>query len=308
MPHLLKKTRQRLTQFFWQTYSHTNLASQKIATALQNRGNPHIVWDHFAIIDLPSAYSGIPYLSQLFSALGYRVQGVDYLAEKQNDFLWMVEEDAITQLATEVLPQIVVADFRLQELPATVKTIIEKYTQQMSPLSLQKIQCLSGKTYLGDTEAATQLLSLLIKYFSNRPWPLPTVADFNTVHQANELLAWVLLWGPIPNHFTISAHLLTGFDAMLSFMHFIEIELGLSLNTEGGVIKGNAALGIEQSSTLGMPMTVVLADGSVQIPGPFVEFIWRHPVDNNKVPVYWRDYYTGFIAQHANKVVESLYQ
>lgn len=303
---LLKKTRQAFTQHLWQHYKQKVTAFKIIETALQKQGNTHIVLDHFALIDLPSPHSGIPYLSQLFSALGYRVQGLDYLPDKQNDFLWLVENDAIDQLAKKTLPQVVVADFRLDALPVEIKKVIEKYTQQMTSSPLKDIQCLSAKTYLGDEQAAAQLLSVLTDSFSKRAWSLPTLADFKTVHAFNELLAWVLLFGPIPNHFTIAAHLLAGFDDMPAFMRFIEMDLGLPLNTEGGVIKGNAAMGIEQGSTMGLPMTVQLADGSLELPGLFIEFVWRHALDKNKVPSYWRDYYSGFIAQNANKVIESL--
>jgi hypothetical protein len=305
---LLKQTRIALTQHLWHNYRQTVPVFQTLETALQQRGEAPIVWDHFAIIDLPSPYSGIPYLSQLFAALGYRVQGLDYLPAKQNDFLWLVETDAMTQLATETLPQIVVADFRLSALPVAIKNIVEKYTAQIPPSPLAIIQCLSGKAYLGDAAAAKQLLAILIKAFSQRPWSLPTLADFKTVHHFNELLAWVLLFGPVANHFTVAAHLLGSFDSMVSFIEFIQTTLGLQLNAEGGLLKGNAALGIEQASTVGMPQQVQLADGYVSLPGPFIEFVWRYPLSMQKKPSYWRDYYSGFVAQNANKVIESLYE
>jgi hypothetical protein len=303
---LLKKTRHAFTQHLWHCYKKTVPAIQTIEKSLQKQGI-NVVLDHFAIIDLPSPHSGIPYLSQLFSALGYSVQGLDYLPEKQNDFLWLVESDAVGQLAKDTLPQVVVADFRLHELPLAVKKIIDKYIHQIPASSLQTIQHLSGKTYLGDKASAEQLLSLLIQCFSKRAWSLPTIADFKTVQAFNELLAWVLLFGAIPNHFTIAAHLLNGFDSMVSFMQFIETDLGLELNTEGGIIKGNAAVGIEQGSTVGVPMKIQLADGDLALPGPFIEFVWRYPLDKNKAPLYWQDYYSGFIAQNANKVIESVY-
>lgn len=306
--HLLKKVRHDLTKHLWHTYKNTVPHFQIIESALQKRKDHSIILDHFAIIDLPSQHSGISHLSQIFSALGYIVQGLDYLPEKQNDFLWMVETDAITQSATETLPQIVVADFRLHELPATVKQIIEKYTQEIPPSPLSEIQRLSGKTYLGDELAARQLLSLLIHYFSGRQWSLPTVKDFKTVQEANELLAWVLLFGRIPNHFTISAHLLNGFDSLQAFMDFVAKDLGLALNTQEGIIKGNSAMGIQQGSTLGVPTEIQLADGHLLLPGPFIEFVWRYFKVNDKKSTRWCDYYTGFIAQNANKVVESLYE
>lgn len=303
---LLKKVRQALTQHLWGHYKDTVPHFKMIEAALQKRKDNIVVLDHFAIIDLPGKYTGIPNLNQIFSALGYIVQGLDYLPEKQNDFLWMVEVDAVTQSAIETLPQIVVADFRLHELPQTVKKIIEKYTQEISQSPLSEIQRLSSKTYLGDVAAAEQLLALLINYFSTRQWSLPTVTDFKTVQEANELLAWVLLFGHVPNHFTISAHLLNSFNSLQSFMHFVAEDLGLPLNMQDGIIKGTPALGIEQSATLGAPIEIKLADGSLFLPGPFIEFVWRFPIFDKK-PVNWGDYYTGFIAQNANRVIESLY-
>lgn len=305
--NLLKTIRQTLTQYLWHTYKHTVPCFQAIETALQKRGNSSIFLDHFAIIDLPSNRSGIPHLCQIFSALGYAVQGSDYLPAKQNDFLWLAEADAIEQRATETLPQVVIADFRLHELPVTVRNIIEKYTAQIPSSSLPLIQSLSDKAYLGDETSEKHLLKILIDCFSKRPWPLPTITDFETVRQANELLAWVLLFGPIPNHFTIAAHLLNGFDSMTSFMNFIEKDLGLALNTQEGTIKGNPQTGIQQGSTLGIPTKMRLADGDLWLPGPFIEFVWRHPLDDSKKAVQWCDYYTGFIAQNANGVIESLY-
>lgn len=305
--NLLKQTRHVLTQGLYQAYKKRVSCFQKIEIALQKRGNASLVLDHFAIIDLPSAHSGIPYLSAVFSALGYQVQGADYLPDKQNDFTWLAEVDAVGQAAAHTLPQVVVADFRLEALPFSVRKTIEKYICHIVTPALSQVQYLSAQIVKGDTVAAAQLIALLIDVFSKRSWPLPTVADFKTVEEANALLAWVLLCGPIPNHFTIAAHLLQRFSSMQACMDFIAIEQEMPLNTKEGVLKGSPERGMEQGATLGEPIQVAIADGSVRLPGPFVEFVWRYAKIPGATPVYWQDYYTGFIAQQADTVIESLY-
>jgi hypothetical protein len=97
------------------------------------------------------------------------------------------------------------------------------------------------------------------------------------------------------------------FDSLESFHTFISEEVQLELNQEGGAIKGGPHTGIAQGSTVGAPQTITLADGTVELPTGFVEFVWRYPAcANMRTPPYWSDYFTDFIAQHANHVIESL--
>jgi hypothetical protein len=301
---LLKQVRQQLINYLWDFFQKNHQQTQTLTQDLQQRGEL-LVLDHFAIIDLPSNHSGLNLLSQIFSAIGFIPQGHGYLPEKQNEFLWLTEYDAFDQPASEVLPQIVVADFNLAELPPHVCTIIEHYTQHIQPSPLREIQYLSGKAYLGDSVAAAQLLQRLKNYFSSRQWPLPTVDDFHQVQAVNELLAWVLVFGHIPNHFTIATHLLKGFANFAAFNDYVENELKFTFNQQGSKIKGGSELGIEQSSTVAKPTKIQLADGVIEIANSFIEFVWRYPLIQ---PAHkWNDYFTGFIAQQANRVIESLY-
>jgi hypothetical protein len=158
-------------------------------------------------------------------------------------------------------------------------------------------------------EAIDELQTFFANYFNGRDWPLPTVAEFKTVHAFNELLAWVLVFGRKPNHFTLSVHLLSEFNNLSEFNDFIEKILKLPLNQEGGLIKGQAQSGIAQSSTMGLQETIMLADGNVSLPTGFVEFVWRFPNPTLATkPILWRDYFTGFVANHADYVIESLFQ
>lgn len=286
---MLRQVRETVTQALWQSYRASSSQVQAIEANLKSKGINRFVLDHFAIIDLPGLNTGIDKLRQVFSSLGYVERGRGYLADKQNDFVWMAEVDCENKPVEEVLPQVVIADFRPQELPVEVKTIIEKYAALAPTFELSTLQ---------SPEA-------IIHYLQRRDWPLPTIKEFKTVHEFNELLAWVLVFGRKPNHFTFAIHLLPQFSNLEQFNIFIENELHIPLNRNGGLIKGNRENGIEQSSTVGSEIQVELADDVILLPDSFIEFVWRYPKKDHAV--YWGDYFTGFVPEQANHVIESLY-
>ena len=302
---MLKRIRREVVSALQNQYNVHTPHMRLIAAGLSQYGIEKLTFDHFAVIDLPSLHSGISVLQQLFSAIGYLVQGRDYLPDKQNAFLWMTEVDCLDTPVKDVLPQVVVADFCLDDMPVEIKKIVEKYSAYIPIPPLTDIQRLIGKAFLGDGDAASTIRDRLITYLSGRDWPLPTVAEFSTVNEFNELLAWVLVFGRRPNHFTISVHLLESFTTLEKFIQFVEQTLPMPLNHEGGVIKGGERIGIAQCSTQGALQLIELADGSVQLPTGFVEFVWRYA--RKECPMLWQDFYTGFVAQHANRVIESLY-
>lgn len=304
---MLKTIRQRIIHHLWENYKRRSAQMMHLEKILIDKGIHPLPLDHFAIIDLPSPHSGIPQLSRLFSLIGYVEQGRDYLPEKQNGFVWMTEMDSTEQIATNVLPQAVVADFCLDDLPQEIKIIIEKYARLTQALPEKELTMLVEKSSRGDLIAGNQLCQLIIHYLSGRDWPLPTMNEYRIVQEWNELLAWVLLFGRKPNHFTLSIHLLDVFSDIHLFHDFIENEAKLISNKQGGAIKGSIEQGISQGSTQGTAEIFTLADGCVSIPGDFVEFVWRYPVNKIKTPVMWQDYFNGFIAKQATHVIESLF-
>lgn len=302
---MLKNVREQIITSLWNDYHQSNYHAQRITQFLQTKNIASPALDHLAVIDLPGPHTGISELSRIFSAIGYEIHGRDYLPEKQNDFAWMAANDSRGTLAAEALPQVVVADFRPDECPADVRDIILKYSRQAPPSPAAKIENLALRAAEGDAPSASALQQLMMSYLSGRDWPLPTVREFETVRAFNELIAWVLVFGRRPNHFTLSIHLLSAFEDLSRFHHFIEHDVGLPLNHDGGVIKGGSHTGIEQGSTAGTPEQIILADGTVELPLGFMEFVWRF--QNKPQPALWDDYFTGFVANHANRVIQSLY-
>jgi len=298
---LIQYVRENVIQQLYYNYSRSYVHIQKVVQFLPK----NIVLDHFAIIDLPSEKSGIFVLNQLFSSLEYIPQGRDYLQNKQNEFMWLAPMDANLKKPIDVSPQVVIADFCLDDLSSEVRDIVIKYTQSLSPLPWREFHRLVGKTYHDDSSAANNLIKMIITYCQRRD-TLPTIHDYEMVKEQNELLAWVLAFGRGINHFGFNVGLLKCYSNLSDFNKSLNEKLQLSLNQKNGMIKGNEIYQIAQSSTLGEEITLPLLDGEIKLLSPFVEFIWRAKKHDN--PVYWNDYFTGFIGEQADDVIESVYE
>jgi hypothetical protein len=301
---MLRTVRQQIINQLWKNHRLASVQLPLIEAYLNQRGIYQYTLDHCAVIDLPSLQSGIPQMTALFQSIGYVVRGADYLPEKQNDFCWLAEENYQEVAAKEALPQVVTADFRLDEMPLEIRRIIEKYAAQMRPSPIEMVQALLAQP--SDISTTNKIAALFSIYFAGRDWAPPTISEFKQVHEFNELLAWVLVFGRKPNHFTIGAHLLSGFSNLAEFNAEIEANTSLIFNADEGKIKGSPQVGIEQSSTKGALVPVALQDGTVSLPTDFVEFVWRFPTVTT-TPYLWQDFYPDFIARQANRVIQSLY-
>lgn len=306
--NLMRYVRESLTNRLWDIYKKEVKHALWVDEAIRSySGKPWLI-DHFAIIDLPGARSGLKILRPLFSMLGYELRGEGYLPEKQNGFMWMAEVGAENQPVSSVLPQVVIADFELKELPVSIRNIIEKYTAHLPESPLLEVQKLAEQVQAGDRLAAEYLTDRLTLYFSKMDRPLPTVSDFKEVQAFNELIAWCLAFGRRPNHFTVSVHDLGLFTSLNDFNQWLSGNLNVFLNNKEGHIKGGPLQGIEQSATQGEPVSVQLADGTVELSERFMEFVWRFPQKTLSDTPKWGDYFTDFIAAYANRIIESVYK
>lgn len=297
----LKQTQTAVVETLWQLFTERFTYLAKIFALFSSK----ITLDHLAIIDLPSQHTGINTLNQLFAALNYLPQGRDYLPDKQNEFMWLTPAENFQLKASESLPQIVIADFQIEALPIPIRDIIYKYTLHIKPFPWLMFHNLCGRMYKGDHTARLELTKFIATYCQRRDWPLPTAKEFYSVKEANELLAWVLIFGRQPNHFGISVHLVEKFSSLVEFNHWIKTH-AIELNQQQGEIKGTKEKGIAQSATVGQRIKLQLEDGIIALPGPFIEFVWRFSEKSH--PEYWSDYFTGFIGNQANYVIESVYE
>lgn len=303
---MLNRVKNYVFNRLWTNYSSHLMEVSTIQNHIQKHFQQELILDHFALIDLPGPYTGMDTLSCLFSYLGYKLRGQDYLAEKQNNFRWLSEDVSPEALAVDVSPQIVVADFRREALTPQVLTIIDHYASFAKPLDTDQLKFLHQYTLQQDEQAARELSRFILNYLQSRDWPLPTVEEYELVKSQNELLAWVLVMGRQVNHFAWGIHLSKSFSELKIFNQFLNATLNISLNQKGGLIKGNINKGIEQSSTQPAIKSIKLPDGVIALSDRFIEFVWRYPKkagENSR----WHDYFTGFVADNADRVVESLY-
>jgi len=255
--------------------------------------------DHLAIIDLPSKDSGIHIMKKILEKLGFQYGGNGYLPEKNNDFIWMHDPDFTNQKPEEALPQIVLADFRLENFSQNSQNIISKHTSQLAEFDFEKLDNLLSQKNTDD-----EIITLVSNYLCNNTLYKPTAEEYIAIKQENDLTAWVLLFGRKINHFGFSVYQNNKFDNLKNFSAYISSKLSLPLNENGGLIKGSPKCGIEQSSTIGEKVYVTIENTIFEANNSFIELIWRHSIKAN--PLNYSDYFTGFIAQNANKVVESL--
>jgi hypothetical protein len=260
----------------------------------------HLVPDHLAIIELGYGNSSRQQLFSLLTNIGFIKNGEDYLPEKHNDFLWMA--DALYEEADkdEIIPQIVLADFRFNEFSKPVKDIINKCAANQLPYNHNElIAALESKN---STKIADFIIRELLK---GRSWPQLNAKEYACVLEENELLAWVLLNGRKVNHFGIDIQLSSNATSLRNFLEQMPQSMKGMLNSADDLIKGSADMGIEQASTLGKILQIELADRTIETRDSFIEFVWRYPLIDN--PSKKGDYFTGFQAGNANKVIESLY-
>lgn len=302
---MLNQLARDIVHVLWDEYKRTTPQMQNIMQKLSEHSVQDYSLDHFALIDLPSQHAGIPVMKKIFSHLGFIERGSDYLAEKQNDFLWMAQQHCEAREALQVLPQVVVADFRLECMPDEIATIIRHYASFTRSFSFAWLE--EELKQLHVPQAYSNVLKKITQYFSGREWPLPTISEFKKVQAFNELLAWVLVFGRRANHFTLGMHLQKHFANLEAVIETLCRELNISFNTEGGLIKGSEAAGILQASTHNVMTPIKLADGEIDLPLGFVELVWRFPLPSRQDPKLWGDFYSGFVAAQASRVIESLY-
>ncbi len=300
----LPYVRNWLTNYLWENYKNQVSQASIIEKAIQERTKSDVILDHFEVIDLPGQNSGFLPLCQIFSAIGYTVVGRETLEVEQNEFIWMIESDALEKPIKKVLPTVVIGNFWRDKMPSHVRSIIEKYTEAVTLDHVKKIQNLSGKAFLGDAKSAEELISFFKNYFE-RESPLPTLKDYKDVHAYDELLAWTLVFGRRPNHFAMAIHLLENFDSLEVFKIYIKEKVNICLNKTEGDKEGET----EQRTSLNSNVAPIhLADGDIPIMGPFMEFIWRYPQKNHKDPQKWGYYFTGFVTKTANLLLGLIYK
>ncbi|MGB0679775.1 MAG: DUF1338 domain-containing protein [Polyangiales bacterium] len=259
----------RLDELFsrlWVQYKQLTPQAERIHAALEAEGE-RVVNDHIALRTVNLETCDIPVLAAPFVAAGYEEKGRYHFATKKLDACHFAHPDPMR-------PLVFISALRLQEL---------------SEAAGATLRSLLGACALAERAPEARVTA-------GRMWPV-SQAQYLQLQTESEYAAWLSAFGFCANHFTISVNALQRFTSLPALNDFVR-RLGLPLNDSGGVIKGSAAQGLEQSSTLADRIDVHFTDGVRAVPSCYYEFAKRYPQADGTL-------FRGFIEASADRIFES---
>jgi hypothetical protein len=254
-----------LFDHIWQQYLKVTPSAKKIHNLLGNGGD--VINDHVAYRTFNIEKVNLVALAKHLLALGYTECGQYDFAAKKLDAKHFEHADT-------TMPKVFISELRVEEFSSESQQIIHELVAQLpEDVSDRKDFLYSGKI-----------------------WDISST-DYQTLLAESEYAAWLSAWGYRANHFTVSINHLEKYDDITVVNSTLKAA-GYPLNTNGGEIKGDETVKLEQSSTLADNAEVSFTDKIMEIPSCFYEFAKRYPLANGKL-------YTGFVAASADKIFDS---
>jgi hypothetical protein len=255
----------KLFDNIWQQYIAVTPSADKIHQLLGN--GKDVLNDHVAYRTFDIEKINLNKLAKHLLTIGYTECG-------QYDFAAKKLTAKHFEHSNSMMPKVFISELRVNEFPEKIQKIIHKLVDDLP-------------------ENISEQENFL---YSGRPWEISST-DYKTLLAESEYAAWLAAWGYRANHFTVSINHLEGYDCIIAVNDTLK-QAGYKLNSTGGEIKGNAAVMLEQSSTLADKALVEFSDTSMEIPSCFYEFAKRYPKADGEL-------YTGFVAASADKIFES---
>lgn len=268
---------------------------KKISDAMVRKGmivdSEEIVNDHIAFRTLGVKNLGIQSFEKIFLHYGYVKRDAYYFEKKKLNAFWYAPPSPL-------YPRIFLSELRVSDLSQEAQRVIANYTSEIKNDPVDSLD-------LNDGEAVGDFLHKGL-------WPLPTMADYDTLASESEYAAWVIYNRYYLNHYTISVHnLKNGYNELASFNTFLE-EIGIKLNDAGGKIKSSTdGMLLQSSSVAPLIETTFACGGTKKISGSYVEFAerkvlpeFKHLATEEIKNEHRRD---GFEAANADKIFESTY-
>jgi hypothetical protein len=158
----------------------------------------------------------------------------------------------------------------------------------------QVLECLADQVAPERYRAEDVLLS-------GRCWAMPGWEQYQAIAAESHYAAWFAAFGYRVNHYAVPIHELIRTPSLDEVIERVQ-RLGCVMNETGGLIKGNALVGLQQSATVPEPVWVEFPGGQLQrIAGCHCELVLRYPQASGQL-------YEGFIADSARKTLESTYR
>lgn len=249
----------------WQQYIDVTPSAKSIHQLLGNGDD--IINDHVAYRTFNIAKVNLATLAEHLLSIGYTECG-------QYDFIAKKLTAKHFEHADSTMPKVFISELRVEELSSQAQAIIHNLVAQLSDEVSERSDFL----------------------YSGQIWDI-TSNDYKTLLDESEYAAWLSAWGYRANHFTVSINHLENYDDIITVNDTLKTA-GYVLNTNGGEVKGDSEVKLEQSSTLADKAMVSFTDKTIEIPSCFYEFAKRYPLANGEL-------YTGFVAASADKIFDS---
>jgi hypothetical protein len=252
----------------WGDYSRKNPSVNKIHSLLQAE-DEQVVNDHIALrtFDLPLINK--EKLSKIFLECGYVERGEYFFEEKK------LKASHYEHSNDHLAPKIFISELITNEFSPLVRQVAHDIEQAVA------------NRRIGADD---------IVYAQNLWMPL-SFEMYESLRKESEYAAWLYVYGFRANHFTVFINALKKYNSVEKMNQFL-IKNGFTLNSSGGVIKGNEKELLKQSSILADEIEVDFMEGKKIIPCCYYEFAQRYVHKNGKL-------FTGFIAKSADKIFES---
>lgn len=288
----------------WQDYCQHVPDAGRIEEALRRRGER---WteDHVAFRTLPGTPCDSRALGLFFESLGYTRQDHYRFHEKKLNAFWMAPPVSSRTQAWDAPPKVFISELDVASFAPEHRALLEKAIDSVQPgLRPPPVGFVSSTG--GATDSGPRLECLQTAFTFTAPSTPLTRSVYDEIRSFSEYAAWTLVYGVCINHFTVSVHLMDGFENLAALNSYLKQTLNVPLNVTGGSeIKGSAAVDLEQSATLAAPMAVRFADGVHTIPYAFVEFAYRFRVPRDADARLWSSYFQGFVEGNADRIFSS---
>lgn len=302
---LITQARREVFKKLWTHYFELVPIAPRLIEDFKKRGDEWIE-DHVAYRTLPGEHTGAHVLQGVFEALGYKRMDDYFFEEKQLKAFWMCPPD-IDGHSRDASAKIFISELIATKFSPEFQEIIRRFTQQVSASPLTHIHSLAAAAKKGDSTAATRLVDECVGLLTSLPaWNRASIKDYEVLRQESEYAGWTALFGNQINHFTVSVHLMKTFKDIHPLVKFLDEDLKVSLNKAGGtIVKGTPDLLLEQISTKAADLVYNFQEGVDRVPYGFVEFAFRHILNNKINDGAWSSYYQGFVTSNADKIFES---
>lgn len=263
-----------LDHFFeelWRNYTAVTPQAGRIHELIKAH-NGQVVNDHLAFRTFNQAPVNLDALQPVFENLGYRVFDEYHFPVKKLRAKAFIHDD-------ENHPKIFLSELLLEEFSAGLQAVVKQMLLQADlPPEIDESLFLQG-----------------------RLWPRPEWRQYRALQAESDYAAWLSVMGFCANHFTIFVNKLPKNDSLDEVIELVQ-SLGLAMNESGGLIKGNALVGLQQASTLADSMEFEFAGGDIHtVKTCYYEFALRYPDQKGNL-------YQGFVADSADKIFESTNQ